>query len=189
MNPDPDSTERSEPGRSVSRLQLQTIVQAGDWPQTVTNAAFAETVAVAIGRFVEFEGAESAVVAFADDAAVQALNTRYRGKDKPTNVLSFPAVVPPLPDPASESGQTSVKPAVFLGDIILAFETVEAEAGEQGIALDHHVAHLMIHGILHLLGYDHETADTAEEMEALEIDVLAALDISNPYTEELVDAG
>jgi probable rRNA maturation factor len=189
MNPDPDSAEQTRYDRSMSQLELQTIVQAGEWPQTVTESAFAATVAVALGRFVEFEGPEYAVVAFADNAGVQALNAQYRGKGKPTNVLSFPSVAPALADQASDNGQTPDSPAVFLGDIILAFETVQAEAGDQGIVLEHHVAHLMIHGILHLLGYDHETAAAARKMEALEIDALAVLDIANPYTEELVDAG
>ena len=189
MNPDPGSAEQPWYDRSMSQLELQTIVQADKWPETLTESALAATVATALGRFVEFEGPVYAVVAFADNAAVQALNAQYRGMGKPTNVLSFPSVAPPLADQASDNGQMSDNPAVSLGDIILALETVQAEAGDQCIALEHHVAHLMIHGMLHLLGYDHKTAVAAEEMEALEIDVLAVLDISNPYTEELVDAG
>jgi len=189
MSLDPAKTEQPPPDRTTTGLELQTVVQAGKWPQFVTSPEFATTISAALGRFVDFEGTESAVVAFADNAAVEALNGQYRGKGKPTNVLSFPALAPPSEDQSSDSGRAADRPPVPLGDIILALETIEAEADDQGIALEHHVAHLMIHGILHLIGYDHDTAATAEEMEALEIDVLASLDIANPYTEELVDAG
>lgn len=111
-------------------------------------------------------------IALSSDAAVASLNGQYRGKAKPTNVLSFPA------------GRGA--PEHFLGDIILAEETVEREALQQGIPLTHHVQHLVVHGLLHLLGYDHEAPADAERMEALEISILAKLDIANPYTGELV---
>jgi probable rRNA maturation factor len=102
-------------------------------------------------------------IALVDDADIQALNRDYRHKDKATNVLSFPQEGP------------------FLGDIVLALETVQREAAEKSISLEHHVSHLLIHGFLHLQGYDHETDETAREMEALEIAALAALNIDNPY--------
>lgn len=117
--------------------------------------------------------APSAVsIALSSDAAVAALNSQYRGKAKPTNVLSFPA------------GRGA--PEHFLGDIILAEETVAHEAIQQGTSLTHHVQHLVVHGLLHLLGYDHEALSDAERMEALEINILAKLEIANPYTGELV---
>ena len=108
---------------------------------------------------------------FADDATVQALNAEWRGKDKPTNVLSFPAF--PL--------KPGDKLPPLLGDVILAFETVAREAAEEGKPLDHHVSHLVLHGFLHLLGYDHETDADAEVMEALETRILAKLAIPDPY--------
>lgn len=111
-------------------------------------------------------------IALASDAAVAALNGQYRGKAKPTNVLSFPA------------GRGA--PEHFLGDIILAEETVVQEAVQHGTPLTHHVQHLVVHGLLHLLGYDHEVPTDAERMEALEISILAKLDIANPYTGELL---
>jgi probable rRNA maturation factor len=111
-------------------------------------------------------------VLLANDKEIRALNKQWRGQDKPTNVLSFPSVPPPrLPDGHD----------VPLGDIVLAIETVakEAEAAEKRI--EHHVSHLIVHGILHLLGYDHQSDPEAETMEARERKILAGLGISDPY--------
>ena len=102
-------------------------------------------------------------IAFVDDAAIQVLNQTYRDKDKPTNVLSFPMDGP------------------MLGDIVLARETIAAEAALQSKTLSDHLSHLIIHGLLHLLGYDHETDEQAAEMESLEINALKRLGIDNPY--------
>ena len=111
------------------------------------------------------------------DAEVHALNRDYRGKDKPTNVLSFPQYAP-----EEVAGlATSDDPEILLGDIVLALETCTREADEKGISLDHHAAHLIIHGTLHLLGHDHLDDASAEAMEALEVKALASLGIGNPY--------
>lgn len=104
----------------------------------------------------------------ADDAAVQALNARFRGKDAATNVLSFPAA-------ANRDGQ--------IGDIVLAFGVCAREAGEQGKPLADHLQHLVAHGVLHLLGYDHQADDEAEGMEALEREILLGLNVPDPYAE------
>lgn len=120
------------------------------------------------------EGGEIAVL-FADDATVRELNRSYRHRDKPTNVLSFPADHDPQP------GQ-----ARLLGDIVLAFGTVAAEAEEQGKSLSDHMTHLVVHGVLHLLGFDHENDDDAEEMEGLETEILRRLGIADPYEEASV---
>lgn len=111
------------------------------------------------------------------------LNRDFRGKDAPTNVLSFPAAGPVIePDIGPDAeGETR-----SLGDIVLARETVMREAGEQAVDFSHHVTHLIVHGVLHLLGYDHGVDAEAEEMEALEIEILSELGIDNPYTEEPV---
>jgi probable rRNA maturation factor len=109
-------------------------------------------------------------VTLTDDAAIAKLNRRWREKAKATNVLSFPAPPPPAPDAPR-----------FLGDIVLAFETIEREAREEDKTLGAHLAHLTVHGILHLLGHDHETDAEAEAMEGLETRILATLGIADPY--------
>lgn len=107
------------------------------------------------------------VVLLTDDAAVRDLNARFRDRDRPTNVLSFPA-----PDSA----------APHLGDLVLAFGTCAAEARSQGKTLADHLSHLTVHGVLHLLGRDHEVEAEAEAMEAEERSILASLGVSDPYS-------
>jgi probable rRNA maturation factor len=111
------------------------------------------------------------------DAEVQTLNEQYRQQDKPTNVLSFPMVQPDLIDTLSNTDDGEV----LLGDIVLAYETCEREAQERGVRLDDHATHLIVHGVLHLLGYDHMTDADAEQMEAIERDVMASLGLHDPY--------
>lgn len=123
-------------------------------------------------------------VVLANDASIRSLNKQYRHKDAPTNVLSFPAhasVVELKAALAMPAGGPLAEDASYLGDIILARETVEREAKEQGKAFCDHFYHLLVHGTLHLLGYDHMESDEAEEMEALEIAILKELSIANPY--------
>jgi probable rRNA maturation factor len=114
-------------------------------------------------------------VAAADE--VQGLNRDYRGKDKPTNVLSFPAEIPSglSPELLSELDEPE------LGDIIICAEVVAAEAAEQGKSLAAHWAHMVVHGMLHLQGYDHIEDADAEKMEALEVEILSRLGFANPY--------
>lgn len=119
-------------------------------------------------------GTELSVV-LANDAVVQALNRDYRGKDKPTNVLSF-ALTEGEEMPGSGEGPTA------LGDIVLALETIAREAAEQSKPLHDHTMHLVVHGVLHLLGWDHLEEAEAEEMEARETQILAGLGVSNPYS-------
>ncbi len=107
-------------------------------------------------------------VVLSNDAEVQSLNRDYRKKDKPTNVLSFP-------DGSVEEGVRQ------LGDIILAYETIAREAAEQKKPMKAHITHLTIHGVLHLLGFDHETEKEAASMESIEISVLKRMGIANPY--------
>jgi len=111
-------------------------------------------------------------VALADDEAAHDLNRRFRGIDKPTNVLSFPAHGQDTDRDADPSG---------LGDVMIAYETTVAEAKAQGIAVADHLAHLVVHGVLHLRGYDHERPGEADAMETLETDILARFGISDPY--------
>ncbi|HTH18269.1 MAG TPA: rRNA maturation RNase YbeY [Magnetospirillum sp.] len=122
-------------------------------------------------------------VVLADDATVHGLNRDWRGKDKPTNVLSFAA----LDD--DEAPRVPGAP-LLLGDVILAFETCRAEADELGKPLRDHLSHLVVHGVLHLLGYDHEEDEAeAEEMEALETAILAGQGIADPYAQPDIAEG
>lgn len=108
-------------------------------------------------------------IVFSNDEKVRVLNREYRGKDKATNVLSFP----------QDGGE--VPGLYMLGDVIFAFETVEREANQQDKSFMDHLTHLLVHGVLHLLGYDHEDDKEAEEMEGLEIEILKGLGVKNPY--------
>lgn len=110
------------------------------------------------------ESMEELAIVLTDDATIAPLNKSYRGKAKPTNVLSFPA---------EEEG--------MLGDVLLAYETIAREAEEQNKTLRAHAMHLIVHGVLHLLGYDHEHERDAERMESQEIAILNRLGIENPY--------
>jgi probable rRNA maturation factor len=116
----------------------------------------------------------SVAVSFISDEEMTEINGQFRGKHKPTNVLSFPlyddfSALDHVPDP------------VELGDIVLAYETVMREAGQEDKTIANHTAHLLVHGLLHLFGYDHMTKKDEREMEALEIEILQSLDIANPY--------
>ena len=125
----------------------------------------------------------SVSIKLSDNAEVQALNREWRDKDKPTNVLSFPM----LDDAELDALLTGSYDAseIMLGDIILAHETCAAEAKEKDVPIAHHATHLVIHGMLHLLGHDHIEDDEAELMEALEVKALAYMGLHNPYKDEI----
>jgi probable rRNA maturation factor len=150
------------------------------WLETEGMAAAVEAAALAAlaGAGLPDALADHAEVSIAlsDNAAIQALNRDYRGKDRPTNVLSFPGFDDPADMAAGPDG-----PPLLLGDVILAWETVAREAGEQDKPLLHHVRHLVVHGVLHLMGHDHEADAEAEEMEALERGILLGLGVPDPY--------
>jgi probable rRNA maturation factor len=119
-------------------------------------------------------------VLLCDDETIAALNGRWRGQEKPTNVLSFPAL--PFQDAElPEAAPDRIPGPIPLGDIAIACETLVREAGESGKTVSAHFSHLVVHGFLHLVGYDHETDDEAEEMERLERDILARIGIPDPY--------
>lgn len=156
----------------ASLIVLDYDIEAGGWPAADMLEALAlravEAAADGAGRKVRPGSTVSLL--FTDDARIRALNAQWRGKDKATNVLSFPSAAP----------ATAVQPAQ-LGDIVLAYDTVAREAETEGKPFEHHLTHLIVHGFLHLLGYDHETAEEAEAMEALERKVLQGLAIADPY--------
>lgn len=159
------------PDRSTP-VALETVRDSDLWdvlPDAEATVAAAVAVVFAEAKLKALPEAELAVT-LADDARVRELNAEWRDKDKPTNVLTFPAVEP---------DETADAP--MLGDVILAFETVEREAREEGKRLEHHLSHLVIHGVLHLFGHDHLDDDEAEAMEALETRALARLGVPDPY--------
>jgi probable rRNA maturation factor len=132
-------------------------------------ATAAEMVDAGIGE------AELAVM-LTDDAGIRTLNSNWRGIDKPTNVLSFPAL--PSTGPAGPDDSPRM-----LGDIAIAYETTRKEADDEQKPFDHHLSHLAVHGFLHLIGYDHESDGDAETMETLEQEILAQLGIPDPYAD------
>ena len=156
----------------MTALDLDVAVEGGAWSEVADIEALAQrAVAAALG--VASDAPRDPVevsLLLTDDAGVRELNSAWRGKDKPTNVLSFPAPEQPgVPGPR------------HLGDIALAFETLQREAWDEGKTVADHAAHLIVHGTLHLLGYDHETTGEAEIMEALEVKALKSLGIGDPY--------
>jgi probable rRNA maturation factor len=156
----------------LKKLTLDVQKQAAGWkaiPRVAVLARKAAERTIALSGVAVLEGAEIAI-ALADDAAVRAANRNWRKKDKPTNVLSFPAIPP-----------ERLSTAAYLGDIIMAIETLEREAIDDEKSLPDHFTHLIVHSVLHLLGYDHMTRDDAERMEKLEIMILASLGIADPY--------
>jgi probable rRNA maturation factor len=140
----------------------------------------AVTAAIANSPFSQLGASPTPIslsIRLADDDEVQMLNRDYRGKDKPTNVLSFPMLsVDEIADMAEATG-----PEIMVGDIILAYETCALEANEKAITVAQHASHLIIHGVLHLLGFDHLEEEQANEMEAHEVKALASLGLGNPY--------
>jgi len=146
-----------------------------DWSRLVRSAAEAAVAESAFPQLAQAERAVELSVRLTGDEEVRALNAQWRGKDKPTNVLSFP-----LAD-AEELEQAGEGPELMLGDIVLARGVCEREAAEKAIAFETHASHLLVHGTLHLLGYDHHGDDEAEDMESREVRALARLGIADPY--------
>jgi probable rRNA maturation factor len=152
-------------------IDLDIMVERGDWGRLDGVETLAQRAAeAALAVTSEAGGAFEASVMLTDDAHIQVLNRDWRAKDKPTNVLSFPA-----PEQPGVAGPR------HLGDIALAYETLVRESEEESKELAHHFAHLIVHGVLHLLGYDHEVEAEADIMEALEVKALATLGIADPY--------
>ncbi|MFZ5725639.1 MAG: rRNA maturation RNase YbeY [Pseudomonadota bacterium] len=166
-------------------LNVETYA-ATPWPDALdweVRGAQAVAAALAITPFSSLAEAAPLVevgVRLTDDAEVHALNRDFRGKDKPTNVLSFPQVQADL----LESLDNSDDGEILLGDIVLARETCAREAEEKGVSLADHATHLIVHGALHLVGYDHMDDVAAAAMETLEVKALASLGIANPYADQ-----
>jgi probable rRNA maturation factor len=154
--------------------QAEPVIRAALLAGLETLAAGHQLPAAISGRQVEVS------TVLTHDAEVQILNRDYRGKDKPTNILSFPQLddtAPILPDGAT----------ILLGDLVLAFETVASEAKARDIDLWQHVTHLIIHGLLHLVGFDHMDDNSAVAMEQLEVQAMARLSLDDPYRFDAAD--
>lgn len=158
---------------SSSWLRIDVVPDGGDWSAFEPVAEHVASAAAALAAHPDLadHAVADACVALSDDDNVRGLNATYRGMDKPTNVLSFPA------------GSGPRDGVIPLGDIVLAVETIAREAAQQAVPPVQHLQHLVVHGLLHLLGYDHETDEEAAQMEAVETTVLASLGIPNPYLE------
>lgn len=168
----------------MTALDIQISVEEGNWPDEGALLAFASPVLEAAAAFLASEEkqplpkvAPELSLVFTDDASMRAINAEWRNQDKPTNVLSFPAF-PVMP---------GSMPGPMLGDIIVARETLEREAVELDKSFDQHLTHLLVHGFLHLFGYDHMEDDEAERMESLETRILARLGLSDPYGDRTPD--
>ena len=170
MTDDPDPSRSNSPDiaiavRSHSPLWRANLLDAPAVVERAARAALAE---------VKLSGAVEISFLLANDARMQRLNRDFRGQDKPTNVLSFPAEDSEGPDECGAGAR-------LLGDVVFAFETLEREAAAQSKPLSDHLSHLAVHGVLHLLGYDHAVAAQADRMERLEARILAGLGIADPY--------
>lgn len=160
------------------RPSLNLAIEAGNWPDEPTVTGWFEvalgTACAELQMGEKLSRGEISVV-LTDDEAMQAINRDHRGQDKPTNVLSFPGLE------AEELHKNDAMVPFLLGDLVFAQETVEREALAADLSVHHHMVHLIVHGFLHLLGYDHERDSEAEAMEALETRLLAKLEIADPY--------
>lgn len=163
-------------------IETAVIVDAGwpggpDWSALAAKAVNAAIAITSHGGLASTDAIIEVSVKFTSDDEVQTLNRAYRSKDKPTNVLSFPMVPPDLIGTITNTDDGEV----LLGDIVLAFGICAGEAAARDISIEAHATHLIVHGTLHLLGYDHMSDSDAEVMESLEQDVMAALGLHNPY--------
>jgi len=149
-----------------------------DWTALATRAVRAAIAATPHGPLADTPALVEVSVRLTSDDEVRTLNHQYRGKDKPTNVLSFPMIQPDLLDTVTQNSDDG---EVLLGDIVLAHGVCAAEATERGISVADHATHLIVHGCLHLLGHDHQNDAEAEAMEAIERSTLAELGLHDPY--------
>jgi probable rRNA maturation factor len=170
--------KRNSGAMAQSALPITEVLVVADSWQSEPDADGVIQRAVAVAaEMADADTADAEIaVMLTDDAGIRTLNSNWRGIDKPTNVLSFPAL-----RPTRVAGTDDIPR--MLGDIAIAYETARREADDEQKPFDHHLSHLTVHGFLHLVGYDHETDDQAEAMEALEIEILAQLGIPDPYAD------
>lgn len=173
----PRRKQNSGPMAPSALPTLEVLVVADCWQAEPDADAVIHRAIATAAEFVAADvGGSELAVMLSDDAGIRTLNRNWRGTDKPTNVLSFPALQPSGPRGPDDAPR-------MLGDIAVAYETTRREADQEQKPFDHHLSHLVVHGFLHLIGYDHEKDDEAETMEALEREILSQLGIPDPYAE------
>lgn len=173
---------------AMNNIELNILLEEDRWESylknydAISNLVLSSTIDYVKDNedidFLEYDKKININLVLSNDTQVQELNREYRNKDKPTNVLSFANI-----DDESFDDDLENFPEIELGDIIISLETLEREADEKSITFQNHFSHLLIHGILHLLGFDHIENEDAEYMESFEIDILQQLNIANPYEE------
>lgn len=157
---------------AISPLSIVVARNAEGWPDSYDAIAEKAVRAALAGSGAKVRGVAELSILLTDDAEQRELNRQWRGKDSATNVLSFPQIAPFAPIEG------------LIGDLSFARETLEREAAELGKPLEEHFAHLVVHGFLHILGYDHMTEAEALQMEGLETQILAGLGIADPYADD-----
>lgn len=178
----PGRNRNSGPMPPIALPITEVLVVADCWQAEPDAEAVVHRAIEAAAENVDADTGEAELaVMLTDDSGIRTLNSNWRGIDKPTNVLSFPALQPTGPGGPDEAPR-------MLGDIAIAYQTTRKEADDEGKPFDHHLSHLAVHGFLHLIGYDHEKDDDAEVMESLEQRILAQLGIPNPYADRDPDA-
>lgn len=179
----PGRNGNSEPMPPLALPISEVLVVADCWQAEPDAEAVVHRAIAAAAESIDADvGDAELAVMLTDDAGIRTLNSNWRGIDKPTNVLSFPALQPTGPVGPEDAPR-------MLGDIAIAYQTTRKEADDERKPFDHHLSHLAIHGFLHLIGYDHEKDGEAEAMEALERQILAQLGIPDPYADRDPDAG
>lgn len=171
----------SSPRAGVAAPAIEIAIQSARW------SAFPRATQV-VRRAIKAAAPRCAEVSvlLTDDNRIRKLNREWRGQDKPTNVLSFPAVPAARPSRTSGRSRAAMGEKIFLGDMIIAYQTTAREALADHKPFAHHLAHLAVHGFLHLLGYDHESDEDAEAMEKLERRILSRIAIPDPYVTRAV---
>ena len=165
-------------------VKLEIAVRSARWRKRRGAQSVVRKAVLAAAKAASKAPAELAIV-LSDDSAIKTLNRDWRGKNTATNVLSFPAAPARTSTQAAKSSRKFRQPIPYIGDIVIAYQTTAREAEAEGKPFSHHLAHLAVHGFLHLLGYDHETDRDAEEMEDLERRILRRLAVPDPYAPRL----
>jgi len=163
---------------SARRLTVEVVRRCARWEGRITDNVIVGAAEAAFAAGGRIAGPAELSLLLSDDAEIKRLNETWRGKDEPTNVLSFPL-----------NGAPPVDGSQPLGDVAIAYETVAGEAQGRGISVGQHTVHMVVHGVLHLIGYDHMSDEDAQSMEALEVQVLADLGLPDPYASEIVTTG